>query len=458
MLRTVRARTTLTAVMVMSAAIAIASLTLVMLLQRSLLRNVDARATVRLHDLVALVERGQVPAVLAGDDEDGTVAQLVVDGRVVAQSPVINRAVPIAAFVPAESGMVVRSVRDVPIVGGNTYRVAAQHVDAPNGAVVAYAAASVEPVNDSIHALEALLAVVGPAIVLLVGAMTWLLVGRTLRPVEAIRRQVAEISATGRASRVPEPETGDEIDRLAQTMNTMLSRLDAVARNQRQFISDAAHELRSPVAAIRAELDVAAVHRRSVDWPALIDRLTVSCNRMERLVDDLFVLATTDEQQAPHRSEVDVDEVVMRQVESLRATSRHTVDAHDCDAARVWGDRHQLERVVANLLDNAERHATSTIVVELRSGDGNACLIVADDGPGVPVEQRQRVFDRFARVDEARDRDRGGAGLGLAIARRIVEDHGGTIELADSVRGARLVARLPVHDPGAPPDDSPTRP
>jgi signal transduction histidine kinase len=247
MLRTVRARTTLTAVGVMSAAAAIAALALVVLLQRSLLRDVNTRATLRLHDLVAVAERDQVPAVLAGDDEDSTVAQLVMNGRVVAQSPAISRAVPITDFMPVDSGILVRSVRDAPIVGGNEYRVAAQRVNTPGGPMVAYAAASVEPVRDSIHALEALLAVVGPALVLLIGGMTWWLVGRTLDPVEAIRRQVAEISATGPALRVPEPETGDEIHRLAQTMNTMLACLDDAAGRQRTFISDAAHELRSPV-------------------------------------------------------------------------------------------------------------------------------------------------------------------------------------------------------------------
>jgi signal transduction histidine kinase len=443
MLHTVRARTTLTAVGVMSAAVAVAALTLITLLQRSLLHDVDTRATLRLHDLVAVAERNQVPAVLAGEDEDSTVAQLVANGKVIAQSPAIGRTTPIADFVPAGSGIVVRSIRNAPIIGGNTYRVAAQRVNTPSGPVVAYAAASVEPVRDSIHALDVLLAVVGPVLVLLIGGLTWWLVGRTLGPVEAIRRQVAEISGTGLALRVPEPKTGDEIHRLAQTMNTMLARLDNAAGRQRQFISDAAHELRSPVTAIRAELEIAGAHPEDVDWPALLDRLTASSTRMERLVNDLFVLATTDEQLTPRQGEVDLDEIVMRQVESLRATGRHPVDALNVDAARVWGDRNQLERVVANLLDNAERHAATTITVELRSDDGVAELVVADDGPGVPAAQRQRVFDRFARLDEARDRHRGGAGLGLAIARRLVEDHGGSIELADSIRGARLVVRMP---------------
>jgi signal transduction histidine kinase len=444
MLRTVRARTTMTAVAVMSAAVAIASFALVILLQRSLLRDVDARAAVRLHDLVALAVRDQVPRLLAGDDEDSTVAQLVADNEIVAQSPAIRGGVVIADFAPAGSSIVTRYVSNAPIVGGGTYRVAAQRVTAPSGPAVAYAGASVEPVTDSIHSVEVLLAVVGPALILLTGGMTWWLVGRTLDPVEAIRAEVAEISAAGLARRVPERDTGDEIQRLAQTMNSMLARLDDATSRQRQFVSDAAHELRSPVAAIRAELDLATAHPDDVDWPALLDRLTTSSTRLERLVKDLFVLATADEQSSQRPTEVDLDELVLRDVESLRATSGHAVEARKVDAARVLGDRDQLERVVANLLDNAERHTTSTIVVELRSADAIAELTVADDGPGIPSPLRERVFERFTRLDEARDRDQGGAGLGLAIARQIVTDHGGSIELADSNGGARFVIRLPT--------------
>jgi signal transduction histidine kinase len=228
-------------------------------------------------------------------------------------------------------------------------------------------------------------------------------------------------------------------------MNAMLSRLEEAANRQRSFVSDAAHELRSPLAALRAELDVAARHRDSADWPAVIDRLGAGMRRMERLVEDLLVLAVAEEQGVTHRREVDLDDIVIRQLQPLRATSRLVLDLEGLRAGRVWGDPDQLERVVANLLDNAERYAATTIAVELGVTDGTAELVVADDGPGVAPESRQRIFDRFARVDDARDRHTGATGLGLAIARRIVEEHGGTIGVADSVRGARLVVRLPTN-------------
>jgi signal transduction histidine kinase len=326
--------------------------------------------------------------------------------------------------------------------------VAATRIDTPRGPGIVYSAASLEPVTDSIHALEALLAVVVPSLVLLVGATTWLLVGRTLHPVEAMRRQVAEISATELSRRVPEPGTDDEINRLAETMNAMLARLEDAVQRQRVFVSDAAHELRSPLAAMRTELEVTAAHIDAADWPTVVDRLSADNRRMERLVEDLLVLATAEEQGTRPRGQVDLDEVVLRQLQPVRATSRLRLDLEGLGAARVVGDADQLERVVANLLDNAERHATSTITVALRTIDGTAELVVADDGPGVPVEQRRRIFERFARADEARDRRSGGAGLGLAIASRIVQLHGGSIEVGDAPRGTRMVVRLPLDEGG----------
>lgn len=444
--RGIRARATFTAVTVMGAAVAGASVALVLLLQQSLLRDVDARAVLRLQDVAALAERGQLPATLGGGDEDGTVAQVVANGQVLAQSPILHDSETVARFVPPPGATTVRTVHRPPIEGAAPdYRVAARRVATSSGPAVVYAAASLEPVADSIHALVILLAVVAPLLVVLVGLIIWWLVGRTLEPVEAIRRQVAEISVAELTVRVPDPDTGDEIHRLAETMNTMLDRLEAAVTGQRRFVSDAAHELRSPLAAIGAELDVAASHPTATDWRALVDRLGTSTGRLQRLVEDLLVLATAEERGLRARGQVDLDEILIRQLEPLRAAGRLAIHV-DLDAARVSGDRDQLERVVANLLDNAARHATSAIDVTLHVDDGAAELVIADDGPGVAVKDRQRVFERFSRLDGARDRHRGGAGLGLAIARRIVEDHAGTVGLTDSDKGARMVVRLPVGD------------
>jgi signal transduction histidine kinase len=427
----------------MAVTVTVAALLLVVLLHRSLLREVDNRAKQRLEDVSGATRRGQLAPTLAGGDEDGTVAQVLLDGRVVAQSPVVQGTAPLANFVPEAADVTIRTVRRTPVREGASFRIAAQRVDTPEGSAVVYAAAALEPMNDSMRALEALLAVVLPALVLLVGVTTYLLVGRTLRPVEAMRRRVAEISARDLDQRVPEPGTGDEVDRLAHTMNTMLERLEDASVRQRSFVSDAAHELRSPLAAMRAELEIVGVENPS-RVQATVERMQGTLKRMERLVEDLLVLATAEEQGIKLDSDVDLDEIVLRQTEALRATSALTVNLRGVNAARVRGHRDSLERAIANLIDNAERHAATTVTIELVRDNGVAELVVADDGRGIAAADRSRVFDRFARVDDARDRTHGGAGLGLAIARRIVEEHGGSIEIKAAGKGARFVVRFPA--------------
>jgi signal transduction histidine kinase len=435
----------------MALAVGLASLALVVLLHRSLQHNVDDRAALRLHDVAGLAQREQLPASLAGGDEDGTAAQVVVAGQVLAQSPVVRRAAPLADFVPAGSGLTIRTVRRPPIAGGDAYRVAAATTPTRRGPAVVYVAASLEPVTDSINALEALLAVVDPLLLAVVAVMTWFLVGRTLRPVEDIRRRVAAVSAADLSSRVPAPATADEVSRLAQTMNDMLDRLENAGHRQRRFVSDAAHELRTPLATLCAELETAIAHP-TTDQPALLRRLQRTAARLGRLVEDLLVLATSEEKQ-PRRAEVDLDELLLGQLESFRAASRVRLEVDRLDGARVAGDPDQIDRVLANLLDNATRHASSTVTLRLTTTGAMAELVVANDGAGIPLTDRRRVFERFARVDDARSRDRGGAGLGLSIARRIVENHDGTIEVADAASGARVVVRLPLLRPAGPPDE-----
>jgi signal transduction histidine kinase len=311
---------------------------------------------------------------------------------------------------------------------------------------VVYTASTLEPVQDSTSTLALLLAGFVPLTMLLVGITTWRLVGRTLGPVEAIRTQVAEISATALDRRVPVPATGDEIDRLARTMNEMLDRLDASARRQRTFVADASHELRSPMTVIRTRLEVALAHPRSADWPALARGWLTEQGRLERLVDDLLLLARVDEAApAATPSIVDLDELVLRAAGDLHARSDVRVDVTRVDGGRVRGDAEQLRRAVANLLANAERHAASAVVCALSQSDGVVELVVSDDGPGVPEAERERIFERFVRLNEARDRRTGGAGLGLSIVRDLVTRHGGTVALADrNDGGASFVVRLPT--------------
>jgi signal transduction histidine kinase len=449
--RTVRVRTTALALCVVGAALIIAAVVLVVLLHRSLVGNVDAQARMRLDAVVSLVRHRGVPPTLAGSDDDGTIAEVVAGGRTVARSPLLQGSKTLATFQPPGDEVAMRTLPHP--LADDDYRVAAQRVAVRGGTVVVYAGASLEHAAESAGTLRLLLVIGVPLLLLFVGVTTWALVGRALEPVEAIRRQVAEISVTALDRRVPEPATADEIDRLARTMNQMLARLEGAARRQRAFIADASHELHSPLAAIRARLEVALASPHRVDWRRMTEGWLEEQARLERLIDNLLLLAQVEDGVALRsRQVVDLDELVLRELRDLRARGRVRIDVADLAGGRVLGDPDQLRRVVRNLLDNAEQHAASTVRVELARADaGSFALAVVDDGPGIAPADRERVFERFVRLDKARSRRAGGAGLGLAIVREIVTAHGGTAAVEDSEVGARLVVRLPAADPDAGP-------
>ncbi|HEX8930908.1 MAG TPA: ATP-binding protein [Actinomycetota bacterium] len=450
--RTVRVRTTALALSVVGAALIAAAIALVVLLHRSLVSNVDSQAWMRLDDVTTMVQQRGVPSTLGGSDDDGTVAEVVAGGQVVARSPLLHGTASLAGFEPPGVQPEIHTLPD-PGISGADYRVAAQRVVTARGPALVYAGASLEPVEETTNALRALLAIGVPLLLVFVGVTTWALVGRSLEPVEAIRRQVAEISVTALDRRVPEPATDDEIDRLARTMNEMLARLDAAARRQRAFVADASHELHSPLATIRARLDVGLVHPERVDWPSLAEGWLQEQTRLERLVDNLLVLAEADEATAVHSPQVvDLDELVLPELRDLQARGRVQVDVTGVAGARVRGDPDQLRRVVRNLADNAELHAATTVRVELAQTDPDTVtLAVSDDGPGIAPSERERVFERFVRLDKSRARRAGGAGLGLAIVRQIVTAHGGSAEVGEAAVGARLVVRLPAAEPEPPP-------
>jgi signal transduction histidine kinase len=285
-----------------------------------------------------------------------------------------------------------------------------------------------------------------PLLVLLVAFAVWYFAGRALRPVELIRLQAASITGSTIHRRVPEPGTDDEVGRLAHTMNAMLDRLELSSQRQRQFVSDASHELRSPLASIRANLEVALRNSDRADWPAVARRALAEDQRMEDTVSELLELARLDETQGdePLTSlpEIDLDELVLDETLQPHTVS---VDATRVSAGRVHGRRDQLARLVRNLVDNASRHARSRVDLSLQSIDGIVTLMVDDDGPGIAPDDRDRVFERFTRLDDGRARDAGGLGIGLAIVKAVAEQHGGTVTIDDApIGGARFVVHLPA--------------
>jgi signal transduction histidine kinase len=318
----------------------------------------------------------------------------------------------------------------------------------PVGNVEVIVATPTDGIDRTVDKVRAALWFAVPVTMLLTGLATWLLAGRALRPVRLITERTSLIRSSTLHDRVPVPGGHDEISGLATEMNTMLDRVQREDTRRRQFVADASHELRSPIAAIRTQAEAALTAPEGTDTAELAAGVLAEAERMGVLVDDLLALARHDEALAPPGSVVDLDDVVL---DEARRPRRVPVDTRKVSAGRVRCRPDELARVVTHLLDNAARHAESTVAVSLTTTGEElgehplVRLTVDDDGPGVPVADRERVFERFVRLDDARQRDRGGAGLGLAVVATVARSCGGDVTVTDSdLGGARFVLTLPA--------------
>jgi len=432
----------------LAVALAAAALLLRGAVQGSLTREVDGTARQGAHQVAALADTNQLPrTVLAGTL---TVQVLRPDGQIVAASPTVDRLVPLLS--PARAAAAARSGSAVLLDGrpfGIPYLMRVVAVPASGGEIVLSGAAYTQ-VRDSMRTLTGALLVGTPLLLLLLAGVTWLVVGSTLRPISALRRGAQVITATGVTRELPVPEARDEVRVLAVTLNDMLTRLDAAQQRQRRLVSDTAHELRSPIAGIRAQLEVALDHPEQQDWPQTAQDVLADTLRLASLAEDLLVLARLDEYQprATAGKPVDLAALVTEEVERS-AGGRVPVTARTGGPCVVTGDPDGLRRLLRNLIDNALRYAKSRVEVAAHREDSEAVLTVSDDGPGIPEADRERAFDRFVRLDDARSRDEtqaGGAGLGLAIVRAIARTHDGSAYLEDSTPGLRAVVRIPVQN------------
>lgn len=389
------------------------------------------------YQVVIVNENGRILGGSPGSDS-GTFTDLV--GKQIGSRIVDDRGRP---FPEATSGE-----RQVWFVGERIYDFVRIPVRVGSSTVPLYVVATgpSAAIEQAVDTLRTTLWWAVPALLVLVAGIAWLVTGRALRPVDTIRAEVDSISSSSLDRRVSEPRARDEVGRLARTMNDMLDRLQDASVRQQQFVSDASHELRSPVAAMRATGEVALAHPDQADWPVVVRRMLVEDDRMEQIVTDLLDLARGEQPELPD-TVVDVDDIALDEAQRAR-TSGMRVESSRISAGRVRGSREQLVRVVRNLLDNATRHAASAVRITLLSDDTNVTLTVEDDGDGIPPEDRERVFERFTRLDEGRARDAGGLGLGLAMVRTIAERHGGTATAENPVDpafgGARLVVTLPA--------------
>lgn len=439
-LATVRARITALAALLVLVVLLLSGLGLVAQQRRVLTENLEEQLEARADELQALGE--DVPELITGLGEDDAVAQVIDGGQVVAASATAAGLGPLVPIGDGAEDDELRTVGELPHEDGR-FRVLIRR-DGDRAVVVAGA---LDDIDESIATLAGVLVVMVPLLVVALAAVLWWLVGRTLAPVEAIRSEVAAIGGSALDRRVPVPPGDDEIARLARTMNDMLDRVDGAARRQQQFLADASHELRSPLTRVRAELEVDLAHPEGADLLATHQSVLEETVGLQRLAEDLLTLARAGAEASPplRRQVVDLDDLVLRVARRVRAGERVAVDTTGVGAAQVQGDPDQLGRLLANLADNAVRHARTTVRFAVAADDAGATVSVSDDGPGVPSDERERIFERFARVDPARGARDGGVGLGLAIARDIAVRHGGSLVLAppSDDGGATFVLRLP---------------
>jgi signal transduction histidine kinase len=447
-------RSAIAATAVLVVLVAFASAALVLLLQRSLVQGIDSTGEARAAGIAAQVQLNRdgsirdladlQSAITAEAARRSWVQVLDQDRTVIANSSDINGTGALVSLRPAP-GRMLHTDRRLPF-DENAYRVTARGGTSGGQRFTVLVGQSLGPVEASIKTVLSLLAVGIPLLLIALGAAAFVFAGRSLQPVEAIRRTVASINDRDLSERVAVPPAGDAVSRLAVTMNAMLERLELAQRAQSQFVADASHELRSPIATLATIAEIYLAHPEADDAQGFPVAVLEESRRLERLVQDLLTLARADERGlTPFRDDVDLDDLVdaerhrVLSISSLRVVVR-------ISPARVTGDLHQLRQVVRNLVDNAVQHARTRVefTVQRQGDEGEqAVLEVFDDGPGIDPADRERIFDRFVRLEESRDRASGGTGLGLAIVREIVASHQGTVDVVDDPDGTRFRLVLP---------------
>ncbi|MFF7315115.1 ATP-binding protein [Streptomyces sp. NPDC008137] len=462
----VRARATLGATLVVAVALVAAGAAVLLSLRSNLIGEAGTQAEQSARAVASELATGTPYDKLSGlDGDDGPVQVLDEHKRLVAASEDLQQisgtdsdqvkpqppAAPSAdddddadeheeaALEPGEiAGESVFSNGSATIDGdAEDYRFAAVEVETQDrGTLKVYAGSPLAAEHGAVRTALTVMLIGFPLLLGVVAGVTWLVTRRALRPVEGIRSEMAAIThSEDLARRVPEPDTHDEIARLASTTNETLAALETSVERQRRFVADASHELRSPIASLRTQLEVAAAHPELLDLDGAVEDTV----RLQRLAADLLLLARLDAGERPSDTGVDLAALAREEAEGRTGV---TVDAEPVEVA---GSRGQLGRVLANLLDNAQRHARSAVTVSVRREGDRAVVGVADDGDGVPEADRERIFERFVRLDAARSRDDGGAGLGLAIARDVAVRHGGTLTAGQGPAGGALFElRLPL--------------
>lgn len=427
-------------------ALVLALLAYALTLQAVLDNTATASATDQANQIASIVTAGDPAAALRDIPAQGSILQLVdQSGSVISYNDTGASRRPLAQLSPGAGQVLSTRVNGVPGDEHDPYIVVARGIPAQGGSGPAVLLVATALQNETRLIAAATLALGVFALLLLVGLL-WL-INQVLRSalgrVERIRSSVAEIRATHSQASVPVPAGDDEITHLAETMNDMLGRLHRADAAQRAFVSDASHELRSPLTAIRM---ISETSPAGIDAAGTVV-VGIETTRLQGLVEDLLTLAKADDQGIPLRhQDVDLDDLLIEEVHRIKATTTLHV-AGEISAARTVGDPARLRQVVRNLVDNATRHARTSVRLGCHQVAEEVAVVVTvdNDGQVVPPERREMIFDRFTRLQPSRDRDSGGSGLGLAIVRAVVEAHGGTVRATQAPDGwCRFEVRLPA--------------
>ena len=447
----IRKRSVLSAVVVVTFSMLVGGAFLLLVLQSSLVSAAWNDLAVRANDVARLLQEEGIEetrSTLAEDRNSAAQVQIVDEAnRVVGWSIRGLRSSPMSTLRPAPGRTMREELSRVPALGGDDeILVSARGAELHGKRYVILVAAPLEVQTDTLRTVGLLLLAATPLLVALVAVAVWILVGRSLKTVERIRRQVAEIDGRRLHERVDVPPTGDEIAALASTMNQMLDKLEQSDNLHRAFFSDASHELRSPLSTLVTTAEVASLDESGRTWLDMQQTVLNESSRMQSLVEDLLTLAKVDS----HRlqldvQDVDLEDVLDAEIKRLRTVSSLQINA-ELQPTRVRGDERRLMQVFRNLMDNAAQHAKSTIMVGMERRPGELVVSVDNDGEIISEEDRNRVFERFARLDASRSSDGGGSGLGLAITREIMVAHGGTVLAAESDGWCRFQVILPVAD------------
>ena len=433
--RSLRLRVTAAATAVLAIGLVVGTILLSTLFEHRRVDVIDVTVRSEVTTIGQLVASGDLPSPLPSPAGGTTLAQVLDPaGTVLAATSSASR---VLELIPVEQlakhgGHAFTTSSST--LGSTSLRVLAQKATLQGVPVTIVAAAPLADVTSTLSALRKVLLVVVPLIVLAAAFATWLAVSAALQPVDRLRAAAAALDATP-AEHAPQldiPPGGDELRRLGETLNELLNRVHAAGERQRRFVADAAHELRSPLASLRTQLEVAlAVPNRPEEWPRVVTDALADVERLSRLAEDLLLLARLDSGGPPRKNAVDIGELTNSGPDLF-----------------VDGDELALRRMLDNLVANARHYAGENVEIGAHREGSNVVITVDDDGPGIAEADRERVFERWVRLDTDRAREGGGAGLGLAIVRSIARAHGGDASLDVSpLGGLRAVVRLPASSP-----------